>query len=132
MKKIFGAVMSAAAMIVVSMVVHAADFDGSKPLICATTEAHDCEPGELCKRSLPQSVRAPQFMRFDFAKQTVAGAKRTSPIRSMEKSKDLVILHGTELDVGWSIAIDAESGELTASYVGRGTPVIIFGACTPQ
>ena len=48
-----------------------ADFDGSKPLICATVETHDCVAGEICLRGLPQSIGVPQFMRIDFDKKIV-------------------------------------------------------------
>jgi len=110
----------------------AADFDGSKPLICATMEAHDCNAGETCKRGLPGSVGAPIFLRIDFAKKEIAGPKRTTQIKNMEKSKEQIILQGTELGLGWTLALDSADGGLSASMVDRDTAVILFGACTPQ
>ena len=110
----------------------AADFDGSKPLICATMEAHDCNAGETCKRGLPGSVGAPIFLRIDFAKKEIAGPKRTTPIKNMEKGKDQIILQGTELGLGWTIALDSADGGLSAAMVDRDTAVMLFGACTPQ
>ena len=110
----------------------AADFDGSKPLICATMEAHDCNAGETCKRGLPGSVGAPIFLRIDFAKKEIAGPKRTTPIKNMEKGKDQIILQGTELGLGWTIALDSADGGLSAAMVDRDTAIMLFGACTPQ
>jgi len=109
-----------------------ADFDGSKPLICAMMEAHDCNAGETCKRGLPGSVGAPIFLRIDFAKKEIAGPKRTTQIRNMEKSKEQIILQGTELGLGWTLALDSADGGLSASMVDRDTAVMLFGACTPQ
>lgn len=130
MNKLIGAAV-AAAMVAAPMLARAADFDGSKALICATMESHDCNAGETCQRGLPHSVGAPQFMRIDFAKQVIAGPKRTTPIKNMEKGKDQLVLQGTELDLGWTIAIDGASGGLAGSFIGRDTAVVLFGACTP-
>ena len=110
----------------------AADFDGSRPLICATIEAHDCDVGETCLRGLPESVGAPQFMRIDFGKQVIVGPKRSTPIKSIEKSADQVLLQGTELGYGWTLALDSTSGKLTATLVNRDGAFVLFGACTPQ
>ena len=34
----------------------AADFDGSKPLICSSIEAHDCELGVTCLRKVAEDL----------------------------------------------------------------------------
>jgi len=109
-----------------------ADFDGSKPLICATMEAHDCDAGETCKRGLPGSVGAPVFLRIDFGKKEIVGPKRTTQIKNMEKSNEQIIMQGTELGLGWTLALDGASGALTATLVNRDTAVVLFGACTPM
>ncbi len=70
-----------AALLCSTTAVFGADFDGSKQLICATVDAHACDPGEVCLRGLPDDVGVPRFMRIDFAKKTIAGPKRTTQIR---------------------------------------------------
>jgi hypothetical protein len=110
----------------------AADFDGSKPLICSTMEAHDCEAGESCERSLPDVLGLPQFVRIDFAAQALTGPKRTTPIKSIERSPGQVLMQGTELGFGWTLALDTASGKLAATLVNLENAVIVFGACTPQ
>jgi len=110
----------------------AADFDGSKPLICATMEAQDCAAGETCSRELPDSLGLPQFMRIDFAKQVIAGPKRTTPIRTIERSPSQVLMQGTELGFAWTLVLDATSGKLSASFLNGDNAVLAFGACTPQ
>jgi len=132
MKKIcHGAALLAAFCLAPGAVV-AADFDGSKPLICATMEAHDCDAGETCTRVLPDNLGVPQFLRIDFAKQAIVGPKRTTPIRNIERSPDQVLLQGTELGFAWTLAIEIASGRLNASFVNAENAVVVFGACTPQ
>ena len=131
MKKLLGAAISAAAIITAPVVARAADFDGSKALICATMEAHDCSAGETCLRVLPQSVGVPKFMRINFANKTVAGPKRTTPILHMEKGDNHILLLGTELGFAWALALNMEDGSLAETVVTRDSAVALFGACTP-
>ena len=46
----------------------AADFDGSKPLICTATEVVDCALFDGCQRTTPQTVNLPRFLHLDFDK----------------------------------------------------------------
>lgn len=110
----------------------AGDFDGSRPLICATVQAMDCAAGEDCLRGLASDVGAPTFMRIDFAKKAVIGPKRTSPVLFMEKTTEQVLLQGTELGFAWAIALDQRNGSMSATLVDRDGAVVLFGACTTQ
>jgi hypothetical protein len=110
---------------------HAGDFDGSRPLICATMQALDCLPGQECSRGLPKDIGAPAFMRIDFQQKQVVGPERTSPVLLMEKSEKQLMLQGHELGFGWTLAIDQESGDMTATLADRLGAVVLFGACTP-
>jgi hypothetical protein len=80
---------------------------------------------------LPASVGVPDFMRIDFARQTIAGPKRTTQIRSIDKSGDQVLLQGTELGYAWSIAIDKSDGSMSLTLVNRDDAFVVFGNCTP-
>jgi hypothetical protein len=110
----------------------AADFDGSKPLLCATIDAHSCDPGQACLRGLPSDLGAPQFLRIDFSKKTVVGPARTTPIRLMEAGESQLLLQGTELGFAWTIALDKADGTMTLSLVNREDAYMLFGACTPN
>ncbi|MGV7243218.1 hypothetical protein [uncultured Caballeronia sp.] len=121
---------AALALMAVASAASAAEFDGSRPLICATVDAHACDPGETCLRGLPEFVGMPQFMRIDFAGQTIAGPKRTTPIRFIDKGLDQLILQGTELGYAWSIAIDKADGSMTVSLINREEAYVVFGNCT--
>jgi hypothetical protein len=109
----------------------AGDFDGSKLLICAPVEAIDCAPGEMCKKGAPADVGVPAFIRIDIAKMVMIGPKRTSPIASIERSEQQILMQGTELGSAWTLALDQVSGELSGSLVNREEVFVIFGSCTP-
>jgi len=108
----------------------AGDFDGSKLLICAPVEANDCSVGEACGKGTPDDIGAPAFIRIDAARKAVIGPKRTSPIQFMNKSEDQLLLQGTELGYGWTIAIDQSTGKMAVSLVSNEGVFVLFGACT--
>ena len=109
----------------------AADFDGSKPLICATIASMECARGDDCASGLPEDVGAPAFMRLHFAKKAVVGPKHTSPILLQEATDKQLLLQGREGNFGWTIALDSSSGEMSVTLVNRGSAFVLFGNCTP-
>jgi hypothetical protein len=109
----------------------AADFDGSKSLICAPVSAMDCVRGDDCVTGLPEEIGAPAFMRLDFAKKSVVGPKRSSDMLLIEKTGNQTLLQGREGDFGWTIVLEAESGEMTVTFANRKGAFVLFGACTP-
>ncbi|CAB3768498.1 hypothetical protein [Paraburkholderia humisilvae] len=132
MKRTLTAISCAVACALAPALSLAADFDGKTPLICATYDAHSCDPGVLCERSLPGDIGLPQFMRIDFAKKTIQGTSRTTAIESIDKTPGQVLLQGTELGFGWTLVIDSATGEMTSTIVNRDNAFVMFGACTPK
>jgi hypothetical protein len=110
--------------------VSAADFDGSKPLICAPVQAMDCTSDEGCTKGTPEEIGAPAFLRIDVSKKTVAGSKRTSPIQQSDLDADQLLLRGVELGYGWTIAIEQTTGKAVFTLTDREGVFILFGACT--
>ena len=106
--------------------------DGTKPLLCATIEALDCDPGTPCERGIPEIMGAPQFLRIDFAKNEIAGPQRASKIRSMVKDDDQIVLDGylQEMGMGWTVALDRSKGSMRITVVSYDATFIFFGACT--
>jgi hypothetical protein len=109
----------------------AGDFDGSGKLICAPVEAMECHPGEKCEAGIPDDVGAPAFMRVDFNKKVIVGPKRTSQIRSMDKDENQILLQGTELSLGWNMAINTADGKMVLTLSNRDGAFVLFGSCTP-
>lgn len=119
-----------ASLCIAGSLAQAADFDGTKTLICAPVEAMDCVAGEGCARGIPDDIGAPAFMRIDFAKKAIVGPKRTSSIRSMDKSGGQLLLQGIEIDHAWALALDAQ-GKMTATLANGAGAFVLFGSCTP-
>lgn len=108
----------------------AADYDGSKNLICATVEARDCELRAECFTGEAKVVGAPAFFRIDFSKKVLLGPERNSPIVSLEHNADSFLLQGAEIGYGWTIGIDKESGDFSASMTNFEGSFLLFGYCT--
>jgi hypothetical protein len=108
----------------------AQDFDGTKRLLCATTEARDCVSGLPCHHGLAEDVGAPQFLRIDFEKRSIAGDRRTTPIAAFDSDADRLLLQGVELGYGWSIAIDRKTGRFSGSMTNADGVFVLLGACT--
>ncbi len=111
---------------------NAAEYDGSKLLICANVEAADCGPGQACTKGRPEDLGAPAFIRIDLANKAIVGPRRTTPIVSVESAAGQLLLQGTELGYAWSIALDTINGKLAATLVDRDEAIVLFGACTVQ
>ncbi len=108
----------------------AADYDGSKNLICATVEARDCELRAECFTGEAKVVGAPAFFRIDFSKKVLFGPERNSPIVALEQNADSVLLQGAEIGYGWTIGINKESGDFSASMTNSEGSFLLFGYCT--
>jgi hypothetical protein len=128
MKKIRNLVLSGLTLLATSAL--AADFDGSKPLLCATQSALDCARGDDCAAGLPEEVGAPSFMRIDLAKRSVIGPQTTTEILLQDKSGKQLLLQGREGGFGWTIVVDQPSGELTVTLTNRNGAYVLYGACT--
>ena len=124
-------VTASAALLCATTAALGADFDGSRRLICATVDAHACDPGETCLHGLPDDIGVPRFMRIDFAAKTIAGPKRTTQIRYMDTSADQILMQGTELGYAWTVVLDKTDGAMSLTLVSRDDAFTAFGYCTP-
>jgi hypothetical protein len=111
---------------------HAEDFGGSRPLLCATIEAADCASGADCVKGLPDRMGLPQFFRIDFAGKAIVGPERSSAVRLLEASDTQLLLQGTELGYGWTIALDRTDGKIAVTLANREGAFVVFGACTVE
>ena len=110
----------------------AANFDGTKPLICAITTIMECDAGQ-CDRYAPEgtAVGAPSFIKIDVATKVVtASFGRKSTLSTTTHTDGRLVLQGGENGRGWSATIDEDSGEMSASVVDKDHTFSLFGACT--
>jgi len=128
--KRFNNVFLAVALCAVALPALSADFDGSKPLICAAIEANDCALGTDCQKGLAENLNMPQFIRLDFSKKTMGASGRSSPIQHQVREGGMLVMQGFENYRAWSITINETTGKLVGAIAGDQEGFLIFGACT--
>jgi hypothetical protein len=121
----------ALALCVAAAPVVAADFDGSKPLICSTIETHDCAVGTNCVRGLAEDINVPQFIRIDLVAKTISARGRTSKLGGFARSAGMLVIQGFENNRAFSATISEESGKLVGAIAADEEGYLLFGACTP-
>jgi len=123
--------------------VAAADFDGSKPLLCASVSLNECLPGVGCELVTSDSINAAEFFRIDVKKKTIIVSARNQSrppqrIETSAKTDDLLVIQGSDNGVegvrddglAWSIAIDKISGKMVLTASGDEVGFVVFGSCT--
>src|SRR5205807_307258 len=93
----------------------AAPFDGSQPMVCATLEILECEPGLRCEEETVDTIDAPQFFQISVPDKTVvgirpSGAPVNAKIELVRLAEQQLFLQGVEKTRGWSMAINAAKG----------------------
>ncbi|MBW2243167.1 MAG: hypothetical protein JRH01_14370 [Deltaproteobacteria bacterium] len=115
----------------------AADFDGSRNLLCAPTDLVECGGAGECQRLTAEALNMPQFFTIDFKKKQMSGKLEngemsTTAIQNVVKHEERTILQGAERGRGWSLAIKHATGEIAAAVAGDETSFVFFGACLPR
>jgi len=121
-------------IIVTPLSIAAADFDGSKPLLCATIETFECGSDIECQRGTAQSINLPQFLKIDFKEKKISGIREsgevlTTEIENMERSDGKLVLQGTQNNKGWSMLINEATGKMTITVSDDQVGFMVFGAC---
>ena len=115
----------------------AAAFDGSQPIICATLEVLECEPGLRCEEETVDNVDAPQFLQVSVQEKTIVGNRSSgtpvnAKIELVHHAEQQMFLQGVEKKWGWSMAVNEASGKMTLTIHDDASSYVIFGACTPR
>jgi hypothetical protein len=143
MKKM--AILSIAFLLAVCMPLNgqAADFDGSRPILCSPITVIECTPS-VDRTVSADSIGLPQFIMIDAAKKKVWSAmdkekKQTSEIKRVERLGGRLILQGADegIDkkreaVSWTATIAEGTGKFILTAAGEQTAFVVFGACLQQ
>jgi hypothetical protein len=115
----------------------AGDFDGSKPLICASVHATECDAEDQeCISGPPWHVNFPVFMQIDFEAKTASTLpqhenKRMTKIELVDHLPGKrMSIQGNDDEYSWSMLISEETGSMTLAIAGEGIGFTVFGACT--
>ena len=114
----------------------AADFDGSKTLLCVPGEAVDCLPRGDCQQRTPDDLGLPRFITVDFKRKSLSGKTANgevkTAIQNVREVNGKQILQGAENGRGWSIVIDEQTGDMSAAIADQQAGFVLFGSCTPD
>jgi hypothetical protein len=107
------------------------DFNGSKPMICAPLQGHDCVPTATACEPLKPEPGKDLSLYFDVAKMAVRTPYRhdTLPIESVGSNSKSLVMQGTNLEYVWSATIHRTTGRLTIVIADREGAYIVFGQC---
>jgi len=105
-----------------------------KPLICAATEAAQCQETETCVQGPATAFNLPVFFRINFQDKIAesireGGERRTSRISKVEKIGGAIILQGADETTAWIATIQASSGRMTVAAAREGRAFVVFGSC---
>jgi hypothetical protein len=122
----------------------AGDFDGSGPLLFASQEVYECSLENGCKEIEAVDINLPSFLIINFKKKTItatpeSGRKAITKIERIEKKDGVLFVQGAEDGyegvedgVGWTLAIEEDSGKGVLTGAMPGAAFVVFGVCTPQ
>ena len=115
----------------------AADFDGSRNLICASIETAGCVAGEKCLQGSAEMIGVPQFVKVNFKSNQIDakrlnGEKITAKIITKTRDKGQMILQGVNNNRSWSLVISEKSGKMSLTASGDQVVYVVFGACIPS
>jgi hypothetical protein len=112
----------------------AGKYDGSVPLLCVPLSITECGAEGECQKGTPQSVNLPQFFRVDFKTMTLRAVEenRESAIKNVDRVNGNMILQGVQGQLGWTMLISEDIGQMSATIAGAGEGYLIFGTCTLQ
>lgn len=130
------------AFVLLSPPVWAADFDGSRTLLCAPVDVAECLIGPDCSPATLEAANVPHFIQVDFKAKRLRGRDHegddeSTAIQNVRSSDGETVLQGAESGRAWSIVIDQDTGQMMGSVAGfspTGERIgfLLFGACTPD
>ena len=121
--------------LVAPSVARASDYDGSKNLHCAATDAIQCEGAGECERTEVEALNLPKFIHIDFKAKKLRGTvegrdeEETTPIQNIQKLDGQTVIQGVQNGRGWSIVVDGGTGDITAAVAGDDLAFVLFGVC---
>ena len=130
-----------AAMMALTLPSNAWALNTAAPLLCSVSVAHQCDAGVPCSQVTPEVLNLPDFLVIDHQAKQVrmlgsSAADRVTAIKHSEIVKGNLILQGAESSeesdreaVGWTVAIDDESGQMVATATDGGSAIVAFGKC---
>jgi len=130
----FVPIASSALLVLVFAVVAAAapPYDGSKPMQCTIETTMICSEPSVCVRGNADTVGLPQVLNVDVGQRVISGAAtgRTIKIAWVNNDGGRLLIGGTELGGGWTMAVKQDSGAMSSAVIVRSGGFLMFGTCS--
>jgi hypothetical protein len=125
--------LSAALWLATAVAVGAAPpYDGTKPMQCAIQTVMVCSDPSACVRGSSQTVNLPAVLDVDVGKRLISGAAtgRTVKIAWVERQAGRLLVGGTEMGGGWTMAVTEDTGAMSSAVIARSGGFMLFGSCS--
>src|SRR5262244_2029731 len=116
----------------VAVAVAAPPYDGSKPMQCSIETTMICSDPSICVRGNADTVGLPQVLNVDVGQRVISGAAtgRTIKIAWVNNDGGRLLIGGTELGGGWTMAVAHDSGAMSSAVIVRSGGFLLFGSCS--
>ena len=106
-------------------------YDGSKPMQCSIETTMICSDPSVCVRGNADTVGLPQVLNVDVGQRVISGAAtgRTIKIAWVNNEGGRLLIGGTELGGGWTMAVVQDSGAMSSAVIVRSGGFLLFGSC---
>ena len=123
------------ALMTICTAVQADNVADSDRILCSVSTIMLCVEDGECFPLSPLDLDVPQFMVIDLKKKTITTTEasidnRVSKVANLVRENGRTFLQGLEFNRAYSILIEDDIGQLTASISRDGITVSVFGACT--
>jgi hypothetical protein len=107
-------------------------YDGTKPMQCAIKTVMVCSDPSVCVRGTAQTINLPSVLNVDVEQRLISGAAtgRTIKIAWVNREGGRLLVGGTELGGGWTMAVAETTGAMSSAVIARNGGFILFGNCT--
>ncbi len=112
------------------------------PAICASQEVLECKPVQGCTRVSVEDIDGPLFLSLKPGESKIlvtltGGRHEVTTAERREKVGGNFVFQGSERaegkdegEIGWTLMISEEDGDMVVTASGKDTAFVIFGACT--
>ena len=107
-------------------------YDGTKPMQCAIQTVMVCSDPSACVRGTAQTVNLPPVLNVDVGQRLISGAAtgRTIKIAWVERQSGRLLVGGTEMGGGWTMAGAEDTGAMSSAVIARSGGFMLFGSCS--
>jgi hypothetical protein len=103
-------------------------------MACAIESAMICSDPKVCVLGSAQTVGLPSVLNVDVGQSLISGAAtgRTIKIAWTNRQGGRLLIGGTEVGGGWTMAVAEDSGVMSSAVIVRTGGFLLFGNCSAR